>query len=59
MTREAVVASLKEDYAVSYFVSGKGDMAAYAPDCVFADPFVSFSGVGRFKQNVGNLGALM
>ncbi|MEW5307976.1 MAG: hypothetical protein WDW36_010342 [Sanguina aurantia] len=59
MTREAVVASLKEDYAVSYFVSGKGDMAAYAPDCVFADPFVSFAGVGRFKQNVGNLGALM
>eukprot|EP00955_Chlamydomonas_euryale_P112402 366130-Chlamydomonas_euryale.AAC.29 len=28
-------------------------------DCVFADPFVSFSGTDRFKQNVGNLGGLM
>jgi hypothetical protein len=34
-------------------------MEAYAEDCVFADPFVSFSGVDRFKQNVGNLGGMM
>lgn len=42
-----------------YFVSGRGDMAAYASDCEFSDPFVAFRGTGRFQQNVGNLGALM
>ena len=51
--------SLRSDYESNYFVSGKGDMLAYAQDCIFADPFVSFSGTGRFKQNVGNLGGLM
>jgi hypothetical protein len=34
-------------------------MAGYAPDCTFADPFVSFTGVDRFKRNVANLGGLM
>lgn len=29
------------------------------PQCVFADPFVSFKGVDRFKKNVSNLGGLM
>lgn len=33
-----------QDYSVSYFVSGAGDMAAYADECVFADPFVAFRG---------------
>lgn len=51
--------SIRDDYDSSYFVSGEGDMSAYAPDCIFSDPFVSFRGVGRFKQNVGNLGKLM
>lgn len=59
LEREQVVALLKEDYDQSYFVSGKGDLAAYDPDCEFADPFVSFKGVDRFKQNVGNLGGMM
>jgi hypothetical protein len=34
-------------------------MAAYDPDCVFADPFASFSGTERFKRNVQNLGGLL
>lgn len=34
-------------------------MAGYAPDCEFADPFVSFKGIDRFKANVSNLGGLM
>ena len=59
MSRDEIVASLRDDYATNYFVSGKGDMAAYADDCEFADPFVSFRGVSRFKQNVGKLGVLM
>ena len=44
---------------LQYFVRGVGDMSAYAPDCTFSDPFVSFKGTQRFKQNVGNLGGLM
>lgn len=34
-------------------------MAAYAPDCLFADPFASFRGTERFKRNVSNLGGLL
>jgi hypothetical protein len=30
MTREEILGSLKEDYSQSYFVSGRGDMSAYA-----------------------------
>lgn len=44
---------------VNYFVSGEGDMEAYDPECLFADPFAGFNGVQRFKQNVSNLGGLM
>ena len=59
MTREQIISSIRADYADMYFVSGKGDMAAYAEDCEFSDPFVAFRGTGRFQQNVGNLGGLM
>eukprot|EP00884_Botryococcus_braunii_P014047 jgi/Botrbrau1/22643/Bobra.176_1s0065.1 len=59
LTREQVVASIKEDYSVNYFVSGQGNMAAYAEDCLFADPFAGFKGVQRFKRNVSNLGGLL
>lgn len=45
--------------AQNYFVSGVGDMEAYDPQCLFADPFAGFKGVDRFKQNVSNLGGLM
>ena len=59
MTRDQIVSCIREDYDSMYFVSGRGDMAAYASDCEFSDPFVAFRGTGRFQQNVGNLGALM
>mmetsp|Transcript_35916 Transcript_35916/g.49845 ORF Transcript_35916/g.49845 Transcript_35916/m.49845 type:complete len:322 (+) Transcript_35916:78-1043(+) len=57
--REAAVAALRADYEENYFVSGAGKMDAYDPNCVFSDPFVSFAGVQRFKDNVSNLGGLM
>lgn len=53
------VAAVRADYDANYFISGKGSMDAYDADCRFADPFASFRGVDRFKQNVGNLGGLM
>ena len=36
-----------------------GEMDAYEPDCLFADPFAGFNGVERFQKNVSNLGGLM
>jgi len=59
LSRDEAIGMLREDYDCNYFVSGKGDMSAYAPDCTFADPFVSFDGVKRFQNNVSNLGGLM
>lgn len=35
------------------------NMGIYEADCEFADPFVSFKGLKRFKQNVSNLGSFM
>jgi hypothetical protein len=58
-TMDQVLDSIRADYAEDYFISGKGEMADYDPQCVFADPFVSFKGTERFKKNVSNLGALM
>lgn len=58
-TVDQVLESIRADYAEDYFISGKGEMADYDPECLFADPFVSFRGVERFKKNVSNLGALM
>lgn len=51
-------AGIREDYDNNYFVSGCADMAVYDPQCEFADPFVSFKGVDRFKQNLANFGNL-
>eukprot|EP00850_Spirogloea_muscicola_P024401 SM000759S21893 [mRNA] locus=s759:266:1092:+ [translate_table: standard] len=34
-------------------------MGIYEDQCEFADPFVSFRGRRRFKQNVSNLGSFM
>ncbi|PRW59024.1 SOUL heme-binding [Chlorella sorokiniana] len=59
LTREQAIAAIKADYSQNYFVSGTGDLAAYAPDCYFADPFAGFSGTQRFKSNVSNLGSLL
>ncbi|CAI5483846.1 unnamed protein product [Closterium sp. Yama58-4] len=57
--RDAAIKALREDYDKSYFVTGEMTMWLYEPDCEFADPFVSFNGRDRFKQNVSNLGSFM
>jgi hypothetical protein len=49
-------ARLREDYGRDYFVTGAVDAELYAPDCVFADPFASFTGRQRFVDNLQNLG---
>ena len=36
--------------------SGAAEMEVYDPNCEFADPFVSFNGVDRFKENLSNFG---
>lgn len=59
MSWDEIVTEIRNDYDSNYFVSGLGDMAAYSPDCEYADPFVAFKGTTRFKENVGNLGGLM
>uniref|UniRef100_A0A7S1BI43 Uncharacterized protein n=1 Tax=Corethron hystrix TaxID=216773 RepID=A0A7S1BI43_9STRA len=43
----------------SYFLSGEVDKLIYTEDCVFADPFVSFSGRDRFVDNLSNLGSFI
>ncbi|CAI5492892.1 unnamed protein product [Closterium sp. Naga37s-1] len=57
--RDAAIKALREDYDKSYFVTGEMTMWLYEPECEFADPFVSFNGRDRFKQNVSNLGSFM
>ncbi|GJP52153.1 hypothetical protein CLOM_g11248 [Closterium sp. NIES-68] len=57
--RDAAIKALRADYDKSYFVTGDMTMWLYEPDCEFADPFVSFNGRDRFKQNVSNLGSFM
>jgi hypothetical protein len=59
LPRADALAAIRRDYDDVYFVSGKGDMAAYDDGCEFADPFASFAGVARFKKNVSNLGGLL
>ena len=56
MTREEIIEALEKEYEKNYFIGGESEMKAYSSECVFADPFVSFTGLDRFKQNVGNLG---
>lgn len=58
ISREEAVDAIREDYEVNYFVSGKGRLAAYDPNCRFADDFAAFNGVERFRNNVSNLGSL-
>jgi hypothetical protein len=42
-----------------YFLSGQIDELIFSPDCVFADPFVSFAGRARFVENLANLGSFI
>jgi len=50
---------IEMDNERSYFLSGEVDVKAYDEDCVFADPFVSFSGRDRFVENLANLGSFI
>ncbi|EFN57785.1 hypothetical protein CHLNCDRAFT_143130 [Chlorella variabilis] len=59
LKREQALALIREDFIQNYFVTGQGALAAYDPDCLFADPFASFNGTARFKRNVSNLGGLL
>lgn len=43
----------------AYFLSGLIDELAYAEDCTFSDPFVSFQGRDRFVTNLQNLGSFI
>ncbi|KAI8463095.1 MAG: SOUL heme-binding protein [Monoraphidium minutum] len=57
-----VLASIRADYELDYFISGAAPMDAYADDCRYSDDFAAFGGPGatrRFKQNVANLGGLL
>lgn len=56
---EETLRRIQEDNDRSYFLSGNMDVAIYDPDCVFADPFVSFSGRDRFVENLQNLGSFI
>uniref|UniRef100_A0A7N0ZW21 Uncharacterized protein n=1 Tax=Kalanchoe fedtschenkoi TaxID=63787 RepID=A0A7N0ZW21_KALFE len=59
LDRETVVASIKDDFSRSYFVTGNLTLAAYREDCEFADPAGSFRGLRRFKRNCSNFGSLI
>ncbi|CAM9206082.1 unnamed protein product [Chrysoparadoxa australica] len=59
LERGEAIASLRADYEKVYFVTGDMDMNLYEQDCTFADPFVSFDGLDRFKKNLDNLGSFM
>jgi hypothetical protein len=50
---------IKLDNDRSYFLSGQVDKLIYDPDCLFADPFVSFRGRDRFIDNLANLGSFI
>lgn len=59
ISRAEAVAALRSDYDRSYFVTGQMTMHIYEEECEFADPFVSFKGTKRFKENVSNLGSFI
>lgn len=42
LSREEAIAAIRADYADEYFVTGKGQLAVYEEDCLFADPFAGF-----------------
>jgi hypothetical protein len=50
---------IQADNARQYFLSGTIDELIYDQDCVFADPFVSFTGRDRFVKNLANLGSFI
>jgi len=56
---DETIQRISDDNDRSYFLSGIIDDQIYDKDCVFADPFVSFSGRDRFVKNLENLGSFI
>jgi len=56
---DETIKRISDDNDRSYFLSGIIDDQIYDKDCVFADPFVSFSGRDRFVKNLENLGSFI
>lgn len=56
---EETIQRIQMDNDRSYFLSGEVDVEIYDKDCVFADPFVSFTGRDRFVENLANLGSFI
>lgn len=56
LSPDEALRALREEYEKEYFLSGEVDLSLYEDDCVFADPFASFKGKERFKNNLSNLG---
>jgi len=56
---DETIKRINEDNDRYYFLSGEVDSLIYDVDCVFADPFVSFSGRDRFVENLQNLGSFI
>ena len=58
-TLKEALRRIELDNERQYFLSGQVDVEAYDPDCLFADPFVSFRGRQRFVDNLANLGSFI
>lgn len=56
---EETLKRIELDNNRSYFLSGEVDKLIYDENCIFSDPFVSFSGRDRFVDNLKNLGSFV
>ena len=54
-TMDETLTRIQYDNDRCYFLSGQVDVLIYDPNCLFADPFVSFRGRDRFINNLKNL----
>lgn len=58
-TIDETIRRIRDDNERQYFLSGQIDALIYDTDCIFADPFVSFTGRDRFMENLQNLGSFI
>ena len=55
-TAPELLERITADYAENnYLWTGKLDISAFRSDCQFTDPTISFKGIDKYVQNVGNL----